>query len=414
MSPVLPRQAAAEGAGLPRPLSPAALPTLLFVVFMNLLGFGMVIPLLPFFARSLHAAPWQISLVFSAYAMGGFIGEPFWGRLSDRIGRRPVLISTIACNCLTYGLMSFAPNVAVAFLIRFLGGVFAGNSSVVQGYITDVTPPEERPAKLARMGVAYNVGFIFGPTLAGALARPELGPLGFRAPFLAASFLSGLSVLGVVFLVRESRARRTGPMHQPSRWALFRRAAVHPVAGRLLLLTLVAGFAFNGIESVFGFWSQKSFGWGPKQIAVVFGVIGVTNALAQWFVTGRLSRALGQARALAAGMALTVCATLLIPLSRGLVTVTLFMGLMAFGQSVAFPNVGALISRVAHPDRQGQALGLNNATGAMARFLGPLVSGIVFSAVSIEGPFYMASAAVVPAIFLALAAGKRLATAEVL
>jgi MFS family permease len=186
------------------------------------------------------------------------------------------------------------------------------------------------------------------------------------------------------------------------------------VAGRLLLLTLVSGFAFNGIESIFGFWGQRSFGWGPREIGMVFGVVGVTNAIAQWFVTGRLSRRWGQARALAAGMALTVVATLLIPLSRGMVTTTLAMSLMAFGQSVAFPNVGALISRVAHQDRQGQALGLNNATGAMARFLGPLVSGIVFSAFTIEGPFYLAAAVVAPAILLALGAGKALKTARVL
>ncbi len=403
-----------EGAGETLPVSPAALPTLLFVVFMNLLGFGMVIPLLPFFAQSFHAAPWQISLIFSAYAMGGFIGEPFWGRLSDRIGRRPVLISTLACNCLCYGLMAFAPNIWAAFAIRFFGGMFAGNGSVVQGYIADVTPASERAGKLARIGVAFNIGFIVGPSLSGLLAQPELGPAGFRLPFLAASLLGGLSSLGVVFLVKESRARRVGMMNQPSRWAMFGRAVRHPVVGKLLLLTLVAGFAFNGIESIFGFWGQKSFHWGPRELGYVFGAVGITNALAQWFVTGRLSKKWGEAKALAAGMGLTVVATLLIPFSRGLVSATVFMGLMAFGQSVAFPNVSALISRVSDQDRQGQALGLNNATGAMARFIGPLCSGLVFSVISIEGPFYLAAAIVAPAILLALAAGRAVRTAPIL
>ncbi len=393
--------------------APGALPTLLFVVFMNLLGFGMVVPLLPFFAQSFHAAPWQISLIFSAYAMGGFVGEPFWGRLSDRIGRRPVLISTLACNCVTYGLMAFAPNIWAAFAIRFFGGMFSGNGSVVQGYIADVTPPEDRPGKLARIGVAFNIGFIFGPMVSGALARPDLGPVGFRAPFLVSSALAALSALGVALLVKESRARRTGMINQPSRWALTGAALRHPVAGRLLLLTLAAGFAFNGIESVFGFWGQHAFGWGPRQIAIVFGCVGVTNAAAQWFVTGRLSKLWGQDKALAAGMALTVLATLLIPLSRGLVSVTVFMSLMAFGQSVAFPNVGALISRVAHQDRQGQALGLNNAAGALARFLGPLASTYVFSGLA-AGPFYLAALVVAPAILLALSAGRAVKTAPLL
>ena len=395
----------------PKPLPPAALPTLLFVVFMNLLGLGMVVPLLPFFARSFHTAPWAVSLVFSAYSIGSFVGEPFWGRLSDRIGRRPVLISTLACNALTYGLMAFAPNVWIAFLVRFFGGMFAGNGSVVQGYIADVTAPEERATKLARIGVAYNVGFIVGPSLSGLLARPELGPAGFRAPFLVSAGLAALSSLGVVLLVRESRVRRTGMINPPSRWALAGQAVRHPVVGRLLLLTLAAGFAFTGIESVFGFWGQAAFSWGPRQVGLVFGVVGITNALAQWFVTGRLSRAWGQARALAAGMALTVGGALLIPLAHGLVSATLFMALMAFGQSVAFPNVSALISRVAHPDRQGQALGINNAANALSRVFGPLAAGRVFS-VSAAGPFYLAAATVAPAILLALGAGKRLKDAE--
>ena len=395
------------------PASAAALPTLLFVVFMNLLGFGMVIPLLPFYARSFHAEPWQVALVFSAYAMGGFVGEPFWGRLSDRIGRRPVLMSTLACNCLCYGLMAFAPNIWAAFVIRLFGGMFAGNGSVVQGYIADVTPPSERAGKLARLGVAFNIGFIVGPSLSGLLAHPELGPAGFRLPFLVASALGGLSALGVFLLVKESRTRRVG-MRQLGRFALFGRAIKHPVMGPLLILTLASGFAFTGIESVFGFWGQARFHWGPRETGIVFGMVGVTNALAQWFATGRLSRHYGEARMLAVGMGMTVLAQLMLPFSWGLPSTIVFMSLMAFGQSVAFPNVGALISRVADHDRQGQALGLNNAMGALARFLGPLSSGLVFASLSIEGPFWLASLVVAPSIGLAILAGRALRTAPTL
>ncbi len=394
--------------------SAAALPTLLFVVFMNLLGFGMVIPLLPFYAASFHAPPWQVALIFSAYSIGSFIGEPFWGRLSDRIGRKPVLLSTLTCNCLCYGLIAFAPNIYAAFVIRLFGGMFAGNGSVVQGYIADVTAPEERAGKLARIGVAFNVGFIVGPTLSGLLAQPALGPTGFRIPFLVAAVLGGGSALGVLLLVKESRARHHGPMHQPNRWAMLGKAVAHPVISRLLLLTLVSGAAFTGIESTFGLWGQHRFGWGPRQIGLVFGFVGVTNAIAQWFFTGRLSKRFGEARMLAAGMGLTVVATAVLPFSTGIMSTTPLMVLMAFGQSVAFPNVSALISRNSEADRQGQTLGLNNATGALARVAGPLCAGLVFSGISVNGPFWMGAAIVAPAIFLALAAGRAVKRATVL
>ena len=150
-----------------------ALYTLLSVTFINILGFGIVVPLLPFYGQSFHAAPWQIGLIFSAYSMGSFFGEPFWGRLSDRIGRKPLLVTTTLANCLCYGLLAFAPNIWFAFFIRFVGGMAAGNGSVIQGYIADVTAPEDRAGRMATLGAAYNIGFILGPVAGGFLAKPR-------------------------------------------------------------------------------------------------------------------------------------------------------------------------------------------------------------------------------------------------
>ena len=147
----------------PKKPSAAALPTLLFILFINLVGFGIVVPLLPFYAKSFNASAWQIALVFSAYAIGAFFGEPFWGRLSDRIGCKPILISTVCGNCLCYLALAFAPNIAVAFLVRLMGGMASGNGSVVQGYIADVTPGEKRAGRLALLGAANNMGFIVDP-----------------------------------------------------------------------------------------------------------------------------------------------------------------------------------------------------------------------------------------------------------
>lgn len=387
--------------------SPWAAPSLIAVIFINMLGFGIIVPLLPFYAKSMSAEPWQISLIFSAYAMGGFFGEPFWGRLSDRWGRKPLLISTISGNCLCYLALAFAPNVLTAFIIRFLGGLASGNGAVIQGYIADVTPPERRARMMSRQGAAWNVGMIVGPAVGGAFAHVDSGPIGFRIPLFIAAGLSALAATAVIFFIRESRVREQTISQRPSRWSAIGEAFGHPVIGRLMLLTFLVGFAFNGIESIFGLWGQAKFGWGPPQISICFAVTGAVAAVTQFFVTGPLSERYGEGRMLAVGMSMTVLGCMLQPLSTGLVSTTALMSLTAVGQSVAWPNVGALISRTADPHRQGQILGLNNAAGAFARFVGPLCAGLTFAGISINAPFWQAAVIVAPAILLALSAARR-------
>jgi len=385
--------------------SAAALYTLLSVMFINMLGFGVIVPFLPFYAASFHAAPWQIGLVFSAYSMGSFVGEPFWGKLSDRIGRKPILISTVFCNCLCYGALAFAPNIWAAIAIRVIGGMAAGNGSVVQGYIADVTPVQYRAGRMARLGAAYNLGFILGPFVGGVLAKPGAGTAGYHLPLLLSSGLCLCSAIGIALVVKESRERRKYVGRQPSRWVMFGYAARHPVVGRLMLLTFAVGVAFTAIESTFALWAQHRFGWVPRDIGLCFGITGAVSACCQFVLTGPLSRRFGEGNMLAVGMAGTVICTALQPFSDGgFFTVTL-MALMALSQSVAFPNSGALLSRSVDPDHQGQIMGLNNATGALARVAGPQF-GLGLQSLNINGAFYFGAAIVAPAIFLALGAGR--------
>jgi MFS family permease len=385
--------------------SAAALYTLLSVMFINMLGFGVIVPFLPFYAASFHAAPWQIGLVFSAYSMGSFVGEPFWGKLSDRIGRKPILISTVFCNCLCYGALAFAPNIWAAIAIRVIGGMAAGNGSVVQGYIADVTPVDLRAGRMARLGAAYNLGFILGPFVGGVLAKPSAGTAGYHLPLLLSSGLCLCSAIGIALVVKESRERRKYVGRQPSRWVMFGYAARHPVVGRLMLLTFAVGVAFTAIESTFALWAQHRFGWVPRDIGLCFGITGAVSACCQFLLTGPLSRRFGEGPMLAVGMAGTVICTALQPFSDGgFFTVTL-MALMALSQSVAFPNSGALLSRSVDPDHQGQIMGLNNATGALARVTGPQF-GLGLLSLNINGAFYFGALIVAPAIFLALGAGR--------
>jgi MFS family permease len=283
----------------------------------------------------------------------------------------------------------------------------SGNGSVIQGYIADVTPPGERTGKMSWLGASYNLGFIVGPALGGLLAHPSAGHAGFRIPLLIASGLSAICVLGLTLFLSESRVHRR-ISHRPSRWAVMSSAARNPVVSRLFLVTLLAGCAFNGIESVFGFWAQARFDWDTRDVGLAFAVTGVVAAICQIFVTGRASKRFGEAPVLAAGMAVTTLCVTLQPFSVGAPMVVTLLAISAFGQSIAWPNVSALVSRNVDLEHQGQYLGLNNAIGALARLVGPSIAAVTFSNIGVNAPFFSAGLMVLPAIFLAwFAAGHQ-------
>ena len=378
-----------------------ALAVLLLVVFINLVGFGIVIPLLPFYATAMDATPWQVTTMFAAYSLGQFFGEPFWGRLSDRIGRRPVLIVTIIANALAYVALAFAPNIWIAMAIRLVGGFGSGNISTIQGYMADVTPPEKRAGRMGLLGSAFGAGFVIGPSLGGLLAHPDAGQLGFQIPLFVAAGAAALAALGVFLFVTESRAPSAPGTPQASRREALGEAAAHPILSRVLLVTLVSTGAFAGMESIFGLWAGARFDWGPREVGLCFAVIGVIASLGQGLLTGRLARRFGEGRVLTAGLAIIAVSLLITPFvpHPGLAIVA--VGCTAFGQSLVFPCVAALISRASPPDRQGQMLGLNMAAGSLARIGGPLLAGPLFG-LAIGGPYWFGAALMLPAIGFAL------------
>lgn len=409
----------ASGGGTP------TLAVLFAVVFINLVGFGLVVPLLPFFAQSLQAEPWQITLMFSAYSLGQFFAEPFWGRLSDRIGRKPVLLATLAANAVGYLLLAFAPNIWAAVLVRLFTGLGAGNISTVQGYIADVTPPERRAGRMGLIGAAFGLGFIVGPGLGGLLAQPQMGHVGYQLPIFAASGAAVLAALGVIFFLRESRAKADPAAPRPAFLSGLHFARADEVVSRVLMVSLIYLAGFSAMEAAFGLWAEHRYAWTAREVGLSFMIVGLVSALNQGLVAGRLARRFGEARVLAAGMLLFGLSLLLqvaapvawfpagridlglfaIPMAAGWI-IPIVMAIGACGMSLAMPNISAMISHAAPVDRQGAMLGLNMAAGSMARIVGPMVAGVLYSAVGPDWPFLVGAVLMVPAAMMAINAGR--------
>jgi DHA1 family tetracycline resistance protein-like MFS transporter len=374
---------------------------LLSVIFLMIAGFGLVIPLLPFFAKAFDAPAWQVTLMFSAFSFGQFLGEPFWGRLSDRIGRKPVLIITIAAVAVSYAALAFAPNIAVAFAIRFATGLFAGNISTLQGAMADITPPDKRAARMGIMGAAFSAGFTTGPAIGGLLAQPGRGALGFQLPLLVAGAFALASALAVVLFVRESRPEPSTRSPQRPRIEGLKEAWAHPVISRILLISFIVVVGFAGIEATYGLWTQARFGWGPRQIGLAFMVIGLLGAFCQGYLSGRLVRRFGEPTTLTGGLVLMGLGIATQGLAPTWPVAIMGFALVCIGQSICFPNLTALISQAAPAHRQGEMMGLNMSGMALARIGGPVVAGQLFSLVAPGAPFAMAAVLILPGLWFA-------------
>jgi len=416
----------------PPKLKTPALAVLFATVFINLVGFGLVVPLLPFFAQSLQAEAWQITLMFSAYSLGQFFAEPFWGRLSDRIGRKPVLLITLIANALGYLMLAFVPNIWLAIAVRLFTGLGAGNISTVQGYVADVTPPEQRAGRMGLIGAAFGLGFIVGPGLGGLLTQPQLGHIGYQLPIFLAAALAALAAVGVVVFLRESRAKADPAAPRPAFLAGLKDARDNDVVSRVLIVTLIYMAGFSAMESVFGLWAESRYQWDAREVGLSFMIVGIVSTLNQGFFAGKLARRFGESRVLAVGMLLFGSSLVLqvlapvewfpatrldlgalsIPVVQGW-SIPIVMALGACGMSLAMPNISAMISRASPPDRQGAMLGLNMASSSVARIFGPMIAGALFSGLGHDWPFLVGALLTIPAAVMAINAGRAIRRGQV-
>jgi MFS transporter, DHA1 family, tetracycline resistance protein len=375
------------------------MPILFLIVFIDLVGFGLVIPLLPFYAERFAASPLQMTMLFATFSLMSMIAAPFWGRLSDRVGRRPVLMASMAAAALAYLGLAFAAALWMVFAARAFAGACAGNIAAAQAYIADVTQPEQRARGMGMIGAAFGLGFIIGPVLGGVVAGNDLATADLATPGLIAAGLSVAAFLGVILLLPESLAPGQETVSH-GRIAAVRGALARPVLARLLIVFFLAILAFSGMETTFAWWAMAQFGWGPRSIGFVFFYVGLLSALMQGVLIGPLTRRFGEERLMLGGLGAIAVGLLVLPFARGLPTLAVALTALSVGMGAMQPSLNSLISRRAGADQQGEVMGVAQSVGSLSRVLGPIMAGTLFTALGRGSPFLWGATLVAGALLV--------------
>ena len=365
---------------------------LFLVVVIDLIGFGIIIPLLPFFAEHYQASPFQVGLLMAVYSLTQFVAAPFWGRLSDRIGRRPVLLFSLAGAVLAYLWLGVAEELWALFAARAVGGFMAGNISAAFAYVADITTRETRAKGMGMIGAAFALGFTIGPAIGGILAGSDPHNADFQSPAFAAAGLSAFALILGIFTLKESLSdeikKRIAEKPKKIQSKQFQIALKKPNIRLLLLLSFLAVFAFAGIEATFALWSRRQYGWGPEQNGYLFALIGFSGALLQGGLIGRMSKRFGEANLIVQGSIALTLGIGLIPFATELWMLIIVMLIAVYGFSVISPSLNSLISLETNEEDQGGMMGVARSATTLARVGGPAWAGTLFSVLGMNWPYF--------------------------
>jgi len=380
----------------------ASLGTIVLTVFLDLLGFGLVVPYLPGVARAHGASDIVATLLGAGYSLMQLVFVPFWGQMSDRTGRRPVLLWSIAASILGFLLLANADSLAMLFVARLWTGVATSNLAVAQAYIADVTKPEERARGMGLIGAGIGFGFVLGPVLGGLLVGvnahyhwlPRVGAL----PAYAAAGLATINVaLAWRFLPESLPAERRGAHLRrlsPFDASRYRAAARFPGTSVAMALNFVVILSFAAMEQTFRLFTADTFQMSDADTGYVLGFVGLVLIVVQGLLLRPLSRAFGERSLLRAGVSiqsLGFAALALTPRFDSVGPLYVAMGVIAFGSALTSPSLSSFVSKCSDAQSQGVVLGVLQSAGAFARVCGPATGGVLYQTVGHSAPYVAAS-----------------------
>jgi DHA1 family tetracycline resistance protein-like MFS transporter len=365
-------------------------------IFVNLVGFGIIVPLLPFYAEQFGASPLVVGLLFAIFSLCQLIASPILGDLSDRYGRRPVLVFSLAGTVLSFVMLATADSIAMLFAARIVDGLSGGNISTARAYVADVTEPKDRARAYGLIGVAFGLGFIFGPALTGILAAR----FSYAAPIWAAAALTTVAtIMAWLWLPETVHRTKAGGIRMLSTLTdLVRRADLR----RLLVIDFVYWLAFALFQTTFGLFAARRFGFGASETGYFFTAFGLLGAVVQGFFIRPAVQRFGDKRIFVSGLAFGVVGLIAASASHSVALFAVALVPLAFAIGFGHPTMSSLISRAARGDEQGRVQGAASAVESLGRTIGPVWGNASLQRFGDASPYLSAAAFLVVTLVLAL------------
>jgi MFS transporter, DHA1 family, tetracycline resistance protein len=384
------------------------------IVLVDLLGFTVVMPLLAPFAQEYHLDGWRIGLLFAAYPMCQLIAGPILGRLSDRYGRRPVLVYSQAGTAISFLILGLSRDFTTMLLARMLDGASGGNILVAQAYVADVTRPENRARGMGLIGMAFGLGFVLGPLLGGVLVSLPVPPeWRLRVPFLVGAGFSTLAFVLVLTRLPESLPADASA-RQSSRvftWHGLIETATHPTIGLLVAVGFLAVMSFAALEGTFSLFLGSRMHWGPARAAYAFAFLGLVSAVVQGGMIRSLVPRFGEPRLIVAGIVALGLGMAMLALSGNVPALIAATLVVAIRQGLVSPTVSGLLSRVTPPGEQGAIFGTLSSAQTLARMISYAAANVLFARLDPSAPFWGAVVIAVLALGLARVVTRRVSAA---
>jgi len=358
------------------------------IIFVNLLGFGIILPLLPYFAESLGASPIMIGFLFAAYSLFQFLATPFLGELSDKIGRRPVLLFSLLGTAISFLLLGVAKTLPILFLARVIDGISGGNISTAQAYVADITDKETRTQGMGILAAAFGLGFILGPAIGGILSR-----FGYSVPAYVAAGVSLIALLLTYFYLPESRNTSILAKKRKLFFDIhdFYDAVTHPKVGSSMSIYFLLMLAFASMQGTFALFAEHTLSLTAQTIGILFGYLGFVGIIIQLFLLKKLLKRFPEQFLISTGIIFMSVALGVMAFSQNIFHLIVAITLLALGNSVTNPILTGLVSKLSDENEQGTALGIFQSLASIGRLIGPIAGTFLFSQFGVKAPYLAGS-----------------------